>query len=73
MSSTVRLVQVIKCPLLIDWSKVFLTGINRAAWSHLDSSGLILAVRALSDTGCCLLGVWLGLLVKLTCHMPDVV
>ena len=55
------------------WSKVFLTGINRAAWYHLDTSGLFLADRTLIDSGCCFRGGWLGLLVMLTCHIPDVV
>ena len=73
ISSTVRLGQVVQGPFLMAWRKIFLTGINRAVWYHLDSSGLILAARALSAAGCCLLGGWLGLLVRLTCHMPDVV
>ena len=45
---------------------VFFDGINRAAWYHLDSSGLLLAVRELSSGGCYLLVGWLGLLVILT-------
>ena len=55
------------------WSKIFLTGMKRAEWYHLASSGLLISARALSDAGCCLLGGWLGLLVRLTCHMHDVV
>ena len=66
MSSTVSPGQVLKCPFLMYWSKVFLTGLNRAAWYHLDSSGLLLAVRELSSGGCYLLVGWLGLLVILT-------
>ena len=30
MSYTVRLVQVVNCPFLMDWSKVFFTGLKRA-------------------------------------------
>ena len=73
MSSTIRLIQVVKWPFLMAWSKVLLTGLNRSVWYHLASSVLIISARSLSDAGCCLLGVWSGLLVKLTCNMPDVV
>ena len=72
MSYTVRLGQVVNWPFLMAWSKVFFIGINRAAWYHLDSSGLILADRALSDAGCCWICGLVGLLVRFTCHMPDV-
>ena len=73
MSSTVRLGQVVKWPLLMDWSKVLFTGIKRAEWYHLASSGLILAVRALSDDGCFWIGGLVGILFRLICHMHDVV
>ena len=71
MSSTVRLVQVAKWPFLMAWSKVLFTGIKMATWYHLDSSGLLLSVRALSSAGCFWLGGLVGLLVRLTYHMPD--
>ena len=73
ISSTVSLGQVVKWPFLNSWSKVFFTRLKRSAWYHLDRSGLILAARVLSVSGCCLVGGWLELLVSLTCHMPDVV
>ena len=72
MSSTVRLDQVVKWPFLMAWCKVFFNGINRAAWYYLDRSGLLLAVRALSAAGFFWLCGIVGLLVRLTCHMPDV-
>ena len=53
MSSIVRLGQVVKWPFLMDWSKVLFPGIKRDAQYHLDSSGLILAARVLSDVICC--------------------
>ena len=56
ISSTVKLLQVVKWVFLMDWSKVILTRLNRAAWYHLASSGLITAARELSAYGCCLLG-----------------
>ena len=52
MSSTGSLGQVVKWLFLMAWSKVFFTGIKRAAWYHLDSSGLLLSARALSAAGC---------------------
>ena len=73
ISSTVRLCQVVKWLSLMSWSKVFLAGLKRATWYHLDSYGLLLCDRALCASGCCLLGGWLVFLVMLTCHMPDVV
>ena len=73
MSSTVRLGQVVKWPFLMAWSKVLFTGINRAAWYHLDSSGLLLDTRELSAVGCFWICGLVGLLVRLTCHMPNVV
>ena len=72
MSSTVRLVQVENFLFLMTWSKVFFTGLNRNAWYPLASSGLLLADRALSAAGCCWLYGPVSLLVKLTCHIPDV-
>ena len=72
MISTVRLVQVVKWLFLMAWSKIFFTGIKRAAWYHLANSRLIISSRVLSDAGCWWLGVLVGLLVRLTCHMPDV-
>ena len=72
MSSTIRLVQVVKWLFLMAWSKVFFTGIKSVVWYHLDSSGLLLASKALSATGCLWLGGLMGLLVRLTCHIPDV-
>ena len=56
ISSTMRLVQVVKWTFLISWSKVLLTELKMAAWYNLASSVLILAARALSAAGCCLLG-----------------
>ena len=53
------------------WGKIFLNGMNRSVWYHLASSGLLLAARSFGAGGCCLLGGWLGFLVRLTCHMPD--
>ena len=73
ISSTFRLGQVVKWPFLMALSKVFLTKLNWDAWHHLASSGSLLASRALSAAGCLFLGGWVGLLVRLTCHMPDVV
>ena len=73
ISSTVRLVQVVKWVFLMAWSKFILTRLNRAVWYHLAISVLILAARVLSAYSCCFLGGWLGLLLMLTCHMPDVV
>ena len=70
MSPTVRLVQVVKWTFSMAWIEVLFTGLNRAEWYHLDSSGLLLASRALSAAGC-FLGGLVGLLVMLTCHMPD--
>ena len=64
---------MVKWPLLMAWSNFLLTGMKRTAWYHLDNSGLLLADRALSAAGCCFLGGWLGLLVRLTFHIPDVV
>ena len=72
MSSTVRLVQVVKCPLSMAWSKVLFTWLKRDAWYNLASSGLLLAARALSDTDCLWVGGLVGLMVRLTFHMPDV-
>ena len=46
--------------------------INRAVWYYLDISGLFLAAMALSAAGCLWLGGLVGLLVRLTCHIPDV-
>ena len=72
MSSTVRLVQVVKWQLLMAWSKVFFTGLKRDAGYQLARSGLLLDVRALCAAGCCWLGGLVGLLVRLTCHITDV-
>ena len=72
MSYTFRLGHVVKWNFLMVCSKVSLTGLKSVAWYHLASSGLLLASRALGDAGCCLLGGRVGLLVRLTCHMPDV-
>ena len=72
MISTVRLGQVAKCKFLMDWIKVLFTGLKRSAWYHLASSGLLFAVRALSDDGCCWLGGLVVLLVRLTFHITDV-
>ena len=63
---------MVKWPFLMAWSKVFFTGINRVAWYHVDSSGLLLTYRALSTSGCCWLGGLVGLLVRLTCHILGV-
>ena len=64
---------MVKWPFLMAWSTAFLTVLKRAAWYHLARSVLILSDKALSATGCFFLGGQLGLLVRLTCHMPDVV
>ena len=56
LSSTDRLVQVVKWTFLTDWSKIFLTGMKRSVWYHLARSGLIIISRAFSADGCCLLG-----------------
>ena len=72
MSSTVRLGQVVTWPFLMPCSKVFFTWIKRDAWYYLASYGLLLAVRSFSAAGCCWLGFPVGLLVRLTCHIPDV-
>ena len=53
ISSTVRLVQVVKWPFLMAWSKVFFTRLKRAACYHLASSSLLLSARALSAAGFC--------------------
>ena len=73
MSSTVRLDQVVKWPFLMAWSKVLFNGLKRDAWYHLAISGLLLSSRTLSAIDCLWLGSTVGLLVILTCHMPDVV
>ena len=72
INSTVRLGRVVKWLFLMAWSKVLFTGLNRATWYHLASSGLIIAARALGAASCCWLGGPMGLLVRLTCHIPDV-
>ena len=72
MSSTFRLGHAVKWTFLMAWSKILFTGIKRAAWYHLASSGLLLASREFSADGCCWLGDPVGLLVRLTCHIPDV-
>ena len=56
---------MVKWPFLMDWSEVFFTGINRAAWYHLDRSGFLLSSKALSTAGCCWIGGLVGLLVRL--------
>ena len=73
MSSSIRLGRVVKLLFLMAWSKVFFTGINRAAWYHLASSVLLLAARALSAAGCFWIGGLVELLFRLTCHVSDVV
>ena len=50
--STVRLGKVAKWRFLMAWSKFFFTGLKRAAWYHLASSGLLSAARTLSAAGC---------------------
>ena len=70
--STFMFGQVVKWPFLMAWSNIFFTGIKRAAWYHLDRSGLLLVYRELSADGCCWLGGPAGLMVRLTCHIPDV-
>ena len=70
--STVSLVNVAKWNFFIDWSKILRKGLTSVVWYHCTSFGLILAVRELSDAGYFWLGGWSGLLVSLTCHMPDV-
>ena len=54
------------------WSKVLFTGIKRSAWYHLASSDLLISDRALRADGCCWIGGIVGLLLRLTCHIPDV-
>ena len=71
MSFTVMLGQVVKWPFLMARSKVFFTGLKRATWYHLARSGLRLAARALSAAGYCLIDGPVGLLVRLTCPIPD--
>ena len=66
ISSPVRLVQVVKWPFLMAWSKIFFSGLNRSMWYHLYSSVLLIVSRALSASVCCFLGVHLGLLVMFT-------
>ena len=73
LGSTVRLGQVVKWLLLMTCSKVFFTGIKRAAWYHLDSSGFLIAARALSAASSWLLGGHVGLLISLTCQNHGVV
>ena len=70
VSSMVSLVQVVKWTFLMDWIKVFFTMLNSSTWYHLFSFGLLLAVRSLIAADCCWLGVLVGLLVRLTCHIP---
>ena len=72
MRSTVRLVHVVKWTFLMDWSKVFLTGLKSIAWYHLARSSLLLGAREFGAAGCCWIGGWLRFLVRLTCYMPDV-
>ena len=48
IGSTVRLGHVDKWPLFMAWSKVFRTRLNRVAWYHRASSGLVLYARAFS-------------------------
>ena len=66
MSSTIHLGQVIKWPFLMACSKVFLDGLKRSSWYHLASSGLLIVARSFSAAGCCLIGGWLGVMVRLT-------
>ena len=72
MSSTVMLGQVVKWPFLMAWSQFLFTGISRAMYYNLVISGLLLASRALSAAGCFCLDGPVGLMVRLTCHIPDV-
>ena len=51
IGSTVRLGHVDKWPLFMAWSKVFRTRLNRVAWYHRASSGLVLYARELSAAG----------------------
>ena len=53
MSSIVRLVQVVKWPFLMAWSKALFTGIKRAMWYHLDSCQGIECCWLLLDRGPC--------------------
>ena len=71
MSYAGRLGQVVKWPFLMAWSKDFFTGIKRVAWYHLDISAFVLAARALCAAGHYWIGGPVGLLVRLTCHIPD--
>ena len=73
MSYTARLVGGVKWPFLMACIKVFLARLNRAAWYNLDRYDLLLSARVERSDSCCLLSGWLGLLVRLTCRMPDVV
>ena len=57
---------------LMAWSTVFFTGLKRAVWYHLDIAGLLPDARALSAAGCFWISFPVGLLVRLTCHIPDV-
>ena len=72
MSSTIRLVQVVKWLFLMAWSKVLFTGLKRTAWYQLDRSGLFPDARILSAAGCCWIGGIEGLLVRMTLHITDV-
>ena len=51
IGSNVRLGHVDKWPLFMAWSKVFRTRLNRVAWYHRASSGLVLYARELSAAG----------------------
>ena len=63
---------MLKWAFLMAWSKIFFNGLKRAAWYHLASSDFLLAARLLSAAGCFWIGGLVGLLVRLTCHMPHV-
>ena len=72
MISIVRLGHVAKWPFLMAWRGVLRTGLNSMAWYHCANSGLVIAVGELSTAGIVELGAWPGMLVRLTCHRPDV-
>ena len=72
MNSTVRLVHVAKWTFLMYFRRVLRTGLNSVTWHHCDNSVFVISARALSAADRGGIGGRPGMLVRLTCHTPDV-
>ena len=71
ISSNVRFGHVAKYPFLMDCRRFWRTGLNIVEWYHLDRSGFVLSDRSLGDTGLGEFSLVNNMLVRLTCHMPN--